>query len=326
LRVPAERAGQRVRCPKCKAGLRLPAAPAADPPPDTSDPLEFDDRLLDQLGAGEAVESPEERRARHEAQEQARRSVRVTETTAPAQTRAPGVGWGPWLQTCGAIMAERSFVGWGIALGLIFGVVLVFVGIKELRLREQSSDVPHEITCAELAATGPGDNRHVVMREFVFLPDYVYSTRFGAWDGAVVPCVSFEALNQEIADVLGISELEVAALSEPRWEEAAEQIDLADFEFRVCVSLPAADGEAYVDEMGAQDAIQGTIMSALQSEEREILSESYPLVDLAECWILVAGRKPGTAESAWGLVVGGVALLVVTCVILARRASYLCSL
>ncbi len=120
---------------------------------------------------------------------------------------------------------------------------------------------------------------------------------------------------------MNIDLAELASVSDAKIDEALEQIDISSFRFSVIVSLPKANCEADIDEAGAREGIQGTILFSVDQECRDLLEESYPNVDIDGCHVLVAGRKPFSANRARLYCVGGALSILVTLGIAARNAT-----
>lgn len=88
----------------------------------------------------------------------------------------------------------------GIALGL--GVVFLYVGQRSAKMRELGSDTPKEITCAELAAKGPGDNIHVTVKDLQFGQCYVARQKNGVWQDLWIPIFPIVPPSQEVRIVV----------------------------------------------------------------------------------------------------------------------------
>lgn len=308
MRVPGAAAGRRVRCPKCQEAFRA-EAPPIDAPADG----ELD--LFESLSAGEAVESPEAQRARL----QAAAAARVAPALAPepeVSTRSTaakgrgGGGLGPFIVGFFSIFGTRSPAGYIAGAGLIGGAILFYMGLREFRLREHTSDEPTPITCEHLVTTGPGENRHIILTDFVMLPSYVYETRRGRWTGAWVPVISMEIMERTVAAQLRIDPGELKNVSDDQRADALSKLAGAEFPFKLILHLPSARGEADVDATYDLDELQGTLLvedffTGLSFRQRTLLEQSYPKADLKNCMKLTVGRAPYSAMAALGLTVGG---------------------
>ena len=328
MRVPATAAGRRAKCPKCNNAFEIPPLEPLIPEGDP-EPYGFDDGLLDELSEGSALEtSPEQQAAQAEAYAAAAARQREIEQPVPAtfsEPGRPGVDWGSFVGHFFGTLLSRDIIGRVCLVALFFGGVLIFLGVKEGRIRGRSSAEPQTISCEQLANAGPGDNLHVVMTEFMFLPSYVYeeSLGTGGWNAAWVPAISLEAFDEALARELGVSVDQLADVSLSRMSKAAEAIDMERMSFNIIVSLPNASNEMYLSNVGDQDTLQGMVLNgftSLDGDTRRLLKESYPSVDLQRCWILVHGRKPGAASAPLQYIGGGIALLLVGLGINGKRA------
>src|SRR5688572_14555616 len=73
---------------------------------------------------------------------------------------------------------------------IIIGAVLTFAGVQEMRLSSAAKPEPQEISCSELAQNGPSDNAHVLLKDFLITPAFVYETgKSGNWKTVWVPAV-----------------------------------------------------------------------------------------------------------------------------------------
>lgn len=332
MRIPAHAAGKRVRCPKCQNVFRVPEPAPAPPQAPADDPL-LDQDLLSGLARGTAVELPMDVALQRQAA-QARAATLTAAQASPASAAPPAsarprarrnVDWVAWIVSFGGSYFTRSPAGYFCSLTLAFGVAGIYVGCNEFQIRGRSKAEPQSITCEQLATHGPGDNLHVLVTDFILLPDYVYETGWTGWKGAWVPAVSYQAYQRQVASALGVSEQEIDSVSEQRLVEALEELKASDFDFRIIVSFPQADGPDYVDRMGEAESIQGMLLedfTRIEPEGRRLLRQSYPTVKIEDCHILVAGRKPYSVATAQLYLSGGVALLLLSLGMAARRASY----
>jgi hypothetical protein len=323
--VPLRAAGKRVRCPKCNKAFRVPshAEPVTVPPAQQN---ALSDDLLGELAGGVAVESAEELRDRLAAAA-AKPKPKVVKAVASKREKSqsgPRGAWGPWFVDFGAVLFRQDWPSRICILMLLFGGVFVYLGIQETRLRGRSSAEPQHITCEQLSTSGPGDNLHVAMSDFVLLPMYVYDFGLTGWSGAWVPAVSLQQLNRHVAQFLKVDLEQLDDVADEKWDEALDAIDVSSFSFNVIVSLPDVRGEKDVDEFGEQATIQGTIMddfTSLDSDTRKLLREEYSGVDFDRCSILIAGRRPHSAGIALLYIVGGALGVLVAGGVAARRAS-----
>lgn len=180
----------------------------------------------------------------------------------------------------------------GLVLAVI-GVVVAYIGFEESRLAAVADVEPLEVTCLQLETEGYGDNAHVVIRDFVpSLHGFVYETSDNAdrWDRVWLPLLSSESEYlqrlQELADTYGV--FDVPKEEFERLSEAAE--------FRVLLKSTALRSEAAVDQFGGPgETVRGLIVNAVESlgsDERRLLTESYPNVDIDQVFIVEHNRSP----------------------------------
>lgn len=319
--VPLRAAGKRVRCPKCKEAFRVPsrAEPVAVATEQQSD---LNDDLLGDLAGGAAVESDEERHERLAATPK----PKAVKTVAPNREKSeagPRIDVVAWCVKFGAVLFRRDWSSRICCLMLVFGGGFIYLGIQEARLRGRWNAEPQPITCEQLSTNGPGDNLHVVMSDFVLLGWYVYEEGLTGWNGVWVPAVSSQQLDRQVAQFLEVDVDQLDTVADHKWDEALEALDLASFDVRVIVSFPQARNETDVEELGARESVQGTLMddfASLDGETRTLLRQEYSNVDFDRCSILVAGRRPQSAASSLAFIVGGALSIIVAVSVVARSA------
>ena len=87
--------------------------------------------------------------------------------------------------------------------------MLLFTAVQETRLLGLADAEPQAMTLAELAASGPGDNAHVLLSDVVLCDwDYVSTERRGRWTDVWLPAVPLDgpltiAEPAEVRDVTG---------------------------------------------------------------------------------------------------------------------------
>ena len=181
---------------------------------------------------------------------------------------------------------------------LVIGGVFVFLGIQEYRLSKVAKADAQTITCARLAAKGPGDNAHVRLTEFEFTENYIYQEqkRSTQWRTSYVPAVPPRVLGDPAVRVV-----------------------------KVLIKSNKARNEDQLYALG-QAPIEGVVVNkiaALGSDERRLLKESYPDIDFDTCWIVEAGKAPASTGKLMGMIGGGAGLSIVAAGLLlvaAKRA------
>ncbi|HMO27021.1 MAG TPA: hypothetical protein PKB10_12210 [Tepidisphaeraceae bacterium] len=176
---------------------------------------------------------------------------------------------------------------------LIGGGVLAWFGWKEYRLASACKPEVNRVTCAQLATHGPGDNANVEMSDFAFTNNYVYREAKGdssKYAEAWVPAMPLES--DYIKRV-------VAAIQAGG---AAESVPLPSSEIRVIVKLKNVTSSD-MDSFAQRDTLSGLVINEIESisgKQKSLLSESYPGIDLNQCYILELNRKPMSSGASMG--------------------------
>ena len=185
---------------------------------------------------------------------------------------------------------------------LVGGGVLVFFGVQEMRLAKAAKAQPQSITAADLIQSGPGDNAHVLMKDFLMCDfAYVYqsSKKGGDWKNVWVPVVP----------VGGEYHKKILSMVKP--DGSFEGTPPMPTDIRLIVKSGKVSNEREVGALAGQDTLQGVIVNKIESlggEQKKILKESYPGVDVANVLILEHDRKPATAGKSFGFIGGGALL------------------
>ena len=84
-------------------------------------------------------------------------------------------------------------------------------------------------------------------------------------------------------------------------------------DFKVVVKLENPGTEDVLFETSMLDEITGLVINDIESIDSEIgdlIVEFYPGLDLDQCWIFEVDRKPAGPGKVYGLMGGGLALLL----------------
>jgi predicted Zn finger-like uncharacterized protein len=346
LRVPGAAAGKRVRCPKCKqtftvapaaVGVAEPAMANAAGENQQSATGGFDDDLLAGLAQGTALESPDEQRARMEAlaAQAARAGKRAKEPAAATEGSASASGgpgrarraldFGGWLVRFGRGFSPFNYAGRVCLIMVVLGGALTAYGFKAARLNSRWYAQPKVIACADLGTKGSPDNAHVMLTDFVLLPNYLVFEKNRRWDGAWVPIAPGSAVEAAMARRLKTSVSNLHNVAEEKRAEAAEKLDSVDFSFQVIMSLPDAQSEADVDKLYEAEQLECTVISdfgigELSSEHKARLSEKYPRTDFSSVRVVTFGGAPTSAATARLYQFGGVGLVLLAVFVSGIRA------
>ena len=183
-------------------------------------------------------------------------------------------------------------------VALIGGLVMIYKGYQEWRLSGAASDTPQKMTCAELAATGPGSNANIILSDYVIAPNYIYQERNGVWQTVWNPVVSTDS--PYVQEAL---EIESAGGTAP-----PPPVD----EVKVIFKSSKVRRESQLDSL-QQRSIQGLVINQIDSidgKAEKVLLESYPGLDVESCWIFEPGRSPVRGGTAFGWMGGGATLAV----------------
>ena len=180
---------------------------------------------------------------------------------------------------------------------IIAGIAMIVIGVQELRLASAAKAEPQVITCEQLAKDGPGDNAHVTLTKFRLHPlSSIYQEkkkRFGKSSGDWVK-IWVPAVPAEGAEKLG------PALMAP-----------APSDVRVIVKSTQVKNPQDLIALAGREQISGVITNKIESlgrDERKLLQEGCPGVDLDRCYILEQDRKPADSIKLFGMLGGGLAL------------------
>ncbi len=72
-------------------------------------------------------------------------------------------------------------------LALIAGGIVTVLGWQDRTIRSLGKETPKDISFAELARNGPGDNVHVTVHDFEFGENYIYEEKKGSWSRVWIP-------------------------------------------------------------------------------------------------------------------------------------------
>lgn len=187
---------------------------------------------------------------------------------------------------------------------LIAGVILGYVGYKELRFARIASGEARTMTCAELASlTAGSDCGPVRLTDFWLGRAYIHRTAAGSgkWTEAYVPAF-------------------------PGKPDAAA-LGTAQFRGDVKVLLKTTQARSR-DELYRLEGrpIAGVIVNDLESlsdDEKAVLRGAYPKIDFERCWIVEVNRQPATTGRILSMVGGGgvLAVLGVAMFVMGNRAA-----
>lgn len=190
-----------------------------------------------------------------------------------------------------------------VVLGV--GAFLAWMGYQEWKLGSVAASAPQGITCAELEASGPGDNAHVLLSDFLLSEQaFVYEgyENSSRWNKIWIPAVPLGgAYHQQLLQYVDAS-----------GRFTTDDLPLPT-SFRVIVKSSRIHDEQQLATVAGADTLQGLIVNeveSLGSDERRLLAQSYPGIDLDSVYILEHGREPSGRGKTLGFVGSGVVLMM----------------
>ncbi|MHC4578098.1 MAG: hypothetical protein ACYTED_11890 [Planctomycetota bacterium] len=183
----------------------------------------------------------------------------------------------------------------------LLGIALIYLGFRAVQERGIAKQWSQELTCAQLAADGPGDNAHIELTEFMLCDfDFVFASEGNEWTDAWVPIFprngAYHEEVQRIRDVEG----EHAKVPGPTG-------------FRVLVYFPSLKGRGDVQRAAGQQRLRGVVtneLDPLSDDEEAFLKKTYPSLDLDRVWIYQLDRRPPSLGQLGGLFGGGFLVLL----------------
>ena len=200
---------------------------------------------------------------------------------------------------------------------LIGGGVLTFLGFQEYQVAAGTSTEPEGVDLAEVEASGAPENPHIeIGPHWAVYGGSVYEYRQGR----------FETGDPEGSTKVTHTYYPIVSDSHPFIQALAEVEDrygtLADVPDE---ELPELRGGIAVvvktrafgtideipDGFAREESIRGLVInriSSLDSEERRLLTESFPDLDVDQLAILEQNREPASPQRSLGMMGGGVLL------------------
>jgi hypothetical protein len=169
---------------------------------------------------------------------------------------------------------DKRIVSGVTVLCLIFGTLDAVFVWQDWTIRSSASATPQDITLAELAARGPGANKHVRVTDACFGKSYAVETKNGKPNRAWIPLVA------------------------------------PDGSIKVVVKTFNAD-DASLDRLARQTTVTGIITNdihSIGSSEMGVLKQAYPGADFANALVLEEGREFPRQARLYALL-GGALLL-----------------
>lgn len=187
---------------------------------------------------------------------------------------------------------------------IVGGVVLAGFGVYEGLLALQSSAQPQFLTCQELIEDGPGGNRHVTMGDYLLCDwAFVYEVNEDVpddWTNIWVPAVPLGGPFHQ--------RLQAIFQADPNYE--GELPTPKDY---LIVSSREIEDERQLIALAQADVMQGMVVSgfsSLGSEEKRILTEQFPGIEVDGVQIFQHGRRPFSQALLVAMIGGGLVLVL----------------
>jgi len=188
---------------------------------------------------------------------------------------------------------------------VIGGAVLAFFGFQEFRVSSGTSSEPLAVNLAELERGEIPSNPHLTI-----------GSHFALYGGCIY---EFEQSKYGSGQPSGSSKVTmcyypIVSAEHPLIQAIANESEDFDFgnlavvvktkRFKTFGALPD-------DILAQENAVQGLLINKIDSldgEEKKLLQESFPSVDVDKVLILQEGRKPSSVFLSLGMLLGGVVL------------------
>ena len=191
-------------------------------------------------------------------------------------------------------------IRFGIAL-LVAGGIMTFFGVREWRMKSASSDQPEEVALRDLVARSGAGNPNIVLKDFVFCDNFVYSYEGSKdrWQKVYIPVVDANVVAQAPGPLAHFGAIHV--------DPGAQQ------KIAAIVMSNKIHGQTELERFCNQTKVQGLVvnsMMSLEGQEQKLLREKYPTTDFSKCIIIQAGREPASPVLLAVLLGGGIIALV----------------
>lgn len=200
------------------------------------------------------------------------------------------------------------------------GGVMVFFGVQELRVSSGTTADPAEVDLAELEREKTIDNNHIKVGDHValyFVSVYEYQTTESATGdpgpGTKVTLCYYPIISPEHPFIEGLARLEEEYGGLENVPDSVPGPDINDF--AVLVKTKRFDTVGSIpDEFRDESSVQGLVINriaSLDSEEKKLIKDNFPTINLDEVLILQEGRQPASSAKSMGLTLGGGLLALV---------------
>ncbi len=175
-------------------------------------------------------------------------------------------------------------------IALIGGIGLIANASSESKLLDDSSKTPEEITLAQLIKRGPNGNNNVIVTNFNWAPNYVYTTYKGSWNSVWIPIVPADNSGQ------------------PGFGGAPAVV-------KALVKSTKASNKNDVEMLATKTKLRGMVINKIDSvsgDAKNLLENTYKGSDMETCIIIQEGREPSTKDSVNTMRFFGIILIPVS--------------
>ncbi|MEM7408688.1 MAG: hypothetical protein AAF430_00460 [Myxococcota bacterium] len=211
------------------------------------------------------------------------------------------------------------------------GGLVAWLGWQELTVSQGATELPMDISLSELESGSVPENPHLRIGDhYAMHHELVFSYRTERsqeneelgpeqkLDYAYYPIVAVD--NRFIQEWMNLEKLygDAAEIPEEQYPDPVEFTVLVRTErFKTFGSLPDA---GWNEETELQGLVVNKIRS-LTGEEKALVGEGFPNVDLAQVLLLEEGRQPASATKSFAMMGGGAFVAVLPLVAMARSRS-----
>ena len=192
---------------------------------------------------------------------------------------------------------------------IIGGGVLAFFGIQEFRVSSGTSSAPEEVQLLQLEGGQIPENSHLkVGPHYAIYAGSIYEYEESKYSASSTPSNSAK---------VNVCYYPIVSKSHPFVEAVEREDDFFEFDqiaglvktkrFKKIGSIPE---DLLADESNVQGLVVNRVDS-LDKEEKKLLKENFPKVDIDRVLILEEGRQPSSLLKSGGMIMGGLALIAV---------------
>ena len=206
-----------------------------------------------------------------------------------------------------------------IIIVIVLGCVVIYFGIQEYLVSAGTTVDPQTYDLYSLETNTPFKNNHAMINNFWALyPAAIYQYQTSEYD------------NSEPTDATKVDFTYYPVISEDHefittlWDQIDKYGDVEDIpdeefpsinDFRVLVKTErfATVGDIPMDFTYEDNGLSGLFINKikkLKSDEIKLLQESFPDMNFGNVLILEEGRKPQPVMIAYGIILGGVLLVI----------------